>query len=136
MQDQNQGSISLPPWLSVAARAALASAFLLSAVLKVADFPAAVAEVRALTGIEPAALVAGLVIAVQLGGSALLLLGGHATRLGAMLLGGFTLAATLVAHDFWNEQGDAQIRDMTVFFEHMGLIGGFILAASLAERTK
>ena len=111
----------------VAARCGLASAFLLSGVLKLTDFGGAIGEIRALTALEPAAAFAAAVIAVQLGGGAMLLVGGRAAQLAALLLGGFTLVATLVAHDFWNKTGIAAVRDATTFFEHMGLIGGFAL---------
>lgn len=121
-------------WAGWAARLALASAFVLSGVLKLADFAGATAEVRALIGMEPAALIAAAVIAVQLGGSALLLMGGRMTAVGAVLLGGFTLAASLAAHDFWNADSATWARQATTFCEHLGLIAGLGLAAMLEGR--
>lgn len=117
------------------ARLALASPFLFSGVTKALDFAGATAEVQGFTGFEPAAPLALLVIAVQLGGSALLLAKGRAVWLGAALLAGFTLAATLLAHDFWAKPGGAWLRDATTFFEHMGLIAGLGLAAWIAGRA-
>ncbi len=123
-------------WLIAAARLALVSAFLVSAALKALDFPGATAEVRALTGLEPAGLFAALVIATQLVGSALVLAGGRWAWLGAGLLAGFTLLATLVAHAFWTKSGVEQVRDLTTFFEHLGLIGGLALVAGLSARSE
>ncbi len=124
--------------LLLLARLALASPFLFSGITKALDFAGATGEVRALTGLDPAsplaAPLAALVIAVQLGGSALLLAKGRAVWLGAALLAAFTLAATLVAHDFWNKPEGAALRDATTFLEHMGLIAGLGLAALIAGR--
>lgn len=121
-------------WAGWIARAALASAFILSGIVKLTDFAGATAEVRALTGLEPAPLVAAAVIAVQLGGSALLLIGGRMAAVGAVLLGGFTLAASIAAHDFWNADAAFWVRQATTFCEHLGLIAGLALAAVLAGR--
>ncbi len=67
------------------------------------------------------------VILAQLAGSALFL-----TRrfcwVGAGILAGFTLAATFLAHPFW-----AGGRQTATFFEHLGLVGGFALAALLVN---
>lgn len=117
------------PVCSFAARLALVSPFLVSGILKSSDFSGAVTEVRGLIGFEPAALVAALVIATQLGGSILVLIGGRAAWIGALLLAGFTALATLLAHSFWTKTGIEQGRDLATFFEHLGLIGGFLLAA-------
>ncbi|MFO6448373.1 DoxX family protein [Erythrobacter sp. NE805] len=123
---------ALPPVLLWLARLALASPFLFSGITKALDFAGATGEVRALTGLEPAGVFAAAVIAVQLGGSALLLARGRAVWLGAALLAGFTLAATLVAHDFWNKPAGTALRDATTFLEHVGLIAGLALAAYLS----
>lgn len=121
------------PRLLLAARAALVSAFLVSGISKTIDFPSAVAEVRGLSGLEPAGLLAAIVIAVQLGGSALVIAGGRLAWVGAVLLGGFTAIATVIAHDFWSKTGATQIRDMTTFFEHLGLIAGLFFACLLTD---
>lgn len=113
-------------WL---ARLALASPFLLSGITKAADFAGATGEVRGLTGLEPAPALAAAVIAVQLGGSALLLARGRAVWLGAAILAAFTLAATFAAHDFWNKPEGTALRDATTFLEHLGLIAGLGIAA-------
>ena len=130
---------TLSHWLSqpattLVARVALVSAFLVSGVLKTLDFTGATAEVRALAGMEPAAVLAVLVITTQLGGSILVIAGGRLLWLGAFLLAGFTAVATLLAHAFWTKTGVAQSRDLATFFEHIGLIGGFLLACILVAR--
>ena len=115
------------------ARLALVSAYLLGAVVKLADFPAAVAE-QAHFGMHPPVLWAVLTIAVELIGPALIL-SGRLVWLGAGMLGVFTGLAALTANAFWTMQGDARFMATNAFFEHLGLIGGFVLAAVIAERA-
>ena len=118
--------------LGPAARLALASAFLISGIAKLLDFESARVEVAAL-GFGASALVAAAVIATQLGGSALFL-SRRWCWLGAGILAGFTIAATLIAHPFWNFEGPERARQAATFFEHLGLVGGFVVAAILAHR--
>ena len=116
------------------ARLALVSAYLLGGVVKLVDFPAAVAE-QAHFGMNPPALWAALTIAVELMGP-ILILSGRLVWLGAGMLGVFTLLAALTANAFWAmPQGPARFMATNAFFEHIGLIGGFILAALIAEHV-
>lgn len=122
------------PWLALLARIAAALPFLLSGLAKLTDFGGAIAEVRGLTGLEPAALFAVLVIATQLIGSALLIAGGRFTWIGAGLLAGFTIVATLYAHAFWLKPEAERFLNRNIFFEHISILGGLALAAILSAR--
>jgi uncharacterized membrane protein YphA (DoxX/SURF4 family) len=93
------------------------------------------AEVRDLTGFEPAALFAVLVIVTQLGGSALLIAGGRHAWIGAVALAGFTAIATLFAHAFWLKPANERFLHQNIFFEHVSIIGGLALLAVLAVRS-
>ena len=133
----DEGSHSLArllasPGAQRAIRLALCSAFLFSGVTKLLDFQGALNEVRLLVGLEPAGIFAALIIAIQLGGSVLMLAGGPLALVGAMLLAGFTIVATLLAHASWMKAGSLQVSDATTFFEHVGLIAGLVLAGWLA----
>ena len=121
-----------PTWFL--ARLALASAYLLGGVDKAIDFPAAVAE-QAHFGLEPAWLWAIVTIVVELGGS-LLLAWGRLVWLASGALSGMTAVATLVANNFWAMQGHERFAATNAFFEHLGLIGGLVLAAVIAERGR
>lgn len=115
-------------------RTVLCLPYVISAVIKATNFDATIGEVAAITGLATGtAALALLVIATQALGSALVIAGGRPAVLGAGLLGGFTLVATLLAHAFWTKAGPEQARDLNTFFEHMALIGGFILVAWAAR---
>ena len=51
--------------------------------------------------------------------------------LGALWLAGFTPIATLVANRFWELVPPSRFMAENQFFEHLGLIGGFLLVAWL-----
>lgn len=120
------------PWL---ARAGLCAAYVYSGIAKSLDFSGAIAE-QVHFGLAPPALFAAATIAVQLGGSALVLFGrGIAAALGSLALAGFTLLATFIGHPFWNEAGAERFADLNAFLEHFGLIGGFVLLALHALRA-
>lgn len=106
---------------------ALCAAYLEGGITKLMDFGGALAEMQHF-GLAPAAPLAVAVIALELGGSALVL-SGHLRWLGALALGVFTVAASFIANDFWAMTGPDRIPAMHAFFEHLGLAGGFALVA-------
>jgi transmembrane protein len=124
------------PWTVLIAKLAVSAPFLVSGILKLTNFTGTIAEVRGLSGLEPAGLFAALVILVQLGGSFLVIAGGRWTWLGAGVLAGFTVIATLLAHAFWLKPAAEQAMHLNIFFEHVAICGGLILVAVLqsAER--
>lgn len=105
----------------------LCSAYLQGGINKLTDFAGAVAEMQHFH-IAPAAPMALLVIAGELGASALILLGFY-RWLGALFLGLFTVMATLVANRFWEMAGMERFMAANSFFEHLGLAGAFLLVA-------
>jgi len=117
------------------ARLALVSAYLLGAVVKASDFPGAVAE-QAHFGMSPPAFWAALTIAVEVVGP-LLILTRRWLWLGAGMLGVFTLLAAITANAFWTlPAGHDRFMATNAFFEHLGLIGGFWLAALVERRER
>ena len=116
------------------ARLALASAYLLGGVVKLFDFPGAVAE-QAHFGLQPAALWAVVVIVVEIAGALLLILG-RFVWLAAGALSVLTGVATLVANNFWALQGHERFMATNSFFEHLGLIAGLAMAAMIAARRE
>jgi uncharacterized membrane protein YphA (DoxX/SURF4 family) len=96
---------------------ALCAAYLQGGFDKVMDFAGAEAEL-ARFGMTPAGPFAALTIAVELGGS-FLVLSGLYRWFGALALAGFMLFASTLANPFWAVSGP----------EHIGLAGGFLLIA-------
>jgi transmembrane protein len=89
------------------------------------DFSGAQATMAQQTGIQPAWLIAGLTIAVQLTGSALIILD-RAVWLGAGMLATFSLLTILLVHHFWTMTGTAASAAMLESEEHLTVIGGLI----------
>jgi uncharacterized membrane protein YphA (DoxX/SURF4 family) len=79
-------------------------------------------------GLAPAGPMAVLVIVFEIG-AALMILTGFYRWLGAMGLAAFTLMATFVANRFWEIAGVERFMAANAFFEHWGLVGGFLLVA-------
>ena len=106
----------------------LCAAYLQGGLVKLTDWPGAIAEMNHF-GLSPAPLFAALVIALELGASALILTG-RSRWLGAVMLGGFTLLATGIALRFWEfPAGQERFMAANSFFEHLGLAGGFLFVA-------
>lgn len=117
------------------ARLLLVSAYLVSGIAKLGDWPAALAE-QAHFGLTPPALWAALTIAVELI-APLLILSGSLVWLGAGMLGVFTFFAAILANAFWAmPEGPERFAATNAFFEHMGLVGAFVLLAILARGEK
>jgi len=105
----------------------LCSAYLQGGLDKAFDFQAALGEMQRF-GVQPAFPFAVLTLVGEIGGS-LLVLSGVMRWAGALYLGVFTLAATLVANRFWELEGAARTMSENGFFEHIGLAGAFLLVA-------
>ena len=117
------GSVTIR-WLALLA---LCAAYLQGGLDKAFDFAGAIAETQHF-GLPFAAPLAALTIVVELGAS-LLILTGIKRWAGALVLAGFTLFATFVANRFWEMAPPERFMAENAFFEHIGLIGGFVLVA-------
>ena len=123
------GDILVSPWTARLGRLLLCAAYLQGGIDKLADFAGAVAE-QAHFGLAPAPLFAVAVVGTELIGSALVL-SGRLRWLGALWLAGFTLIASFLANRFWAlPPGMERFMTENAFFEHLGLVGGFVLVAA------
>ena len=118
------------PAFQLLARVLLTLVFWLAGIAKLADFQGAVAEMAAL-GLPAPAFIAGLTIATQLIGSALIIAGGRLVWLGAGALGVFTALTIPIAHAFWTFEGHTAIEHLRVAAEHVSVIGGLIVVSIL-----
>jgi uncharacterized membrane protein YphA (DoxX/SURF4 family) len=105
----------------------LCAAYLQGGLDKAFDLNGAINELRHF-GIAPAAPMAIATIITELVGSALILTGFY-RWLGALWLAGFTLMATFIANRFWELPMPERFMSENTFFEHLGLVGGFLLVA-------
>ena len=112
-------------WLGLLA---LCAAYIQGPLTKLFDFQGALAEMGHF-GLQPAAFFAVVVIVFELTASAMIL-SGVLRWLGALALAVFTLLATFVALRFWEmPSGMERMMATNAFFEHLGLVGAFIIVA-------
>jgi uncharacterized membrane protein YphA (DoxX/SURF4 family) len=119
-----KGAFTTVRWLALLL---ICGAYLQGGLTKALQFSGAVAEMEHF-GLHPAASMAVATIAIELGAS-LLILSGRLRWLGALTLAGFTTGATFLANQFWLASPADQTMMANVFFEHLGLVGAFVLIA-------
>ena len=107
------------------ARLCLAIVFLYSGVDKLWHWRSSIEEVRS-DGLPWPAAFAGATIFTQLVGGFLVATGFFAW-LGALLLAGFTVPATLLGHRFWLRHGSEFRHELTTSLEHVAIVGGLLL---------
>lgn len=122
------------PITALVARLLLVFMFLGSAISKITDFTGAQAEMTYF-GLNPPWLFAVATIITQLLGGVLILVN-RATWLGAGALAVFTLLTIPIAHHFWTMEGQMALIEFYFTVEHLAVIGGMMLVAILAERTR
>jgi len=113
----------------VMGRILIAPLFLLSGFHKITAFSAVTATI-ARTGMPfPEALLVGAIV-FELGGGLMVLLGWHA-RWGALMLAVFTVAATLLFHNFWAVEAAQYRGQLNHFMKNLAILGGlaYIMAA-------
>ena len=107
------------------ARLCLAAVFLYSGVDKLWHWRSSIEEVKS-NGLPWPAVFAGATVFTQLVGGCLVAIGLLAW-LGALLLAGFTVAATLLGHRFWLRRGAEFRHELTTSLEHVAIVGGLLL---------
>jgi putative oxidoreductase len=115
-------------FLSTAARSLIAAPFLFSAINKLGDWSAGLAEVRAL-GLPMPALVLVATVVLHLGAGVMVVLGWHA-RWAAAALAVFTLMASLIAHPFWRAGRANAGQQRVTFSEHLAIVGGLLMVVA------
>ena len=107
------------------ARLCLAAVSLYSGVDKLWHWRSSIEEVKS-DGLPWPAVFAGATVFTQLVGGCLVAIGFFAW-LGALLLAGFTVAATVVGHRFWLRRGAEFRHELTTSLEHVAIVGGLLL---------
>ena len=117
-------------WLWHFSRVLITFMYWYAAVGFLMDFSGAQAAMG-MAGIPPLWLIAGLTIAVQLTGSALIILD-RAVWLGAGMLAVFTLLTIPLVHHFWTMTGFEATQAMLESEEHLTVVGGLIVVSILS----
>jgi putative oxidoreductase len=126
--DMEKASSMFNSWVLLFARVAIAPLFLYSGIGKVLAFAATAGRLPGGADGLGVVLAAGA-LTVELGCGAALLLGVFA-RQAAVVLFLFTMAATLMFHNFWAAP-EAQVVTQTVnFLKNLGLLGALALIAT------
>ena len=116
--------------LALAGRLLLALLFLPAGLTKIAGFAGTVGYIAS-KGLPLPAVGAVIAIGVEvLGGLALLV--GFGTRVAALVLAVFTVAATVIFHAWWAVPAEAQMVQQLMFFKNIAVVGGLLVLAAHA----
>jgi uncharacterized membrane protein YphA (DoxX/SURF4 family) len=105
----------------------LCAAYLQGGIVKLANFNEAVAEMNHF-GLSPAMPFAIMTLALEFV-APVAILTGYWRWLGALALAAFTFAATFMANRYWELPQPERFGVENSFYEHLGLVGGFLLIA-------
>lgn len=109
-------------------RSCLAALFLVSGIGKIVG-PAGTIAYMSQKGLPfPEPLLVATIL-LEVGGSILLIIGWH-TRIAALLLAAFTMAAALIFHDFWAAQAAMHSNQLAHFLKNVAVAGGLLLLAA------
>lgn len=114
--------------LNLLGRILIVALFLPAGLSKLTGFEGAVGYFESLDMAIPTLGVIVAIIAEVAGGVALLV--GFQTRIVAILLAVFTLAATIIGHAYWAAPADAAFIAQLLFFKNIAVIGGLLVLAS------
>lgn len=114
--------------LSLVGRLLLALLFLPAGISKIGGFAGTVGYIGS-KGLPMPELGAVIAIVVEvLGGLALI--AGFGTRIAALVLAVFTLAATVVFHNYWGVPVEMQRVQELMFFKNIAVVGGLLVLAA------
>lgn len=119
--------------LALVARVLIAVLFLVAGAGKATHFAATVAGFTKLGIPFPEIATAGSIV-VELGGG-ILLIAGYRLVIVAAVMALFTLVAALIAHQFWNAEGAAQMQQMNNFLKNISIVGAFLMVIVDARRS-
>lgn len=121
-------SKSIQNSLSLASRLLFVTLFLPAGISKLTGFAGAVGYISSV-GLPLPALGAALALSVEILGS-LALLAGFGTRLAALVLAAFTLAASFFFHAYWGAPADQAFVAQLLFFKNIAVVGGLLALAA------
>lgn len=108
-------------------RSGLAVVFLYAGADKLCHWQESLDEVASL-GLPVPRMFAALTVGTQIVGGAMVVTGIFAA-IGAVVLAGFTILATVLGHRFWLLRGQSSRREFTTALEHLSIVSGLLLLA-------
>ena len=122
------GNAGLQSAILLASRIMLAGVFLVFGIRKLLAVTGTAGYFTKL-GLPMAEVLVWLVILVEVGGAALLIIGWK-TRLVAWILAAFVVLATLAAHRYWEFDAAQYVPQLTNFMKNFAIAGGLLLLAA------
>ena len=114
--------------LNFMGRLLVVSLFLPAGIAKITGFEGMVGYFTSLGISAPSVVVVISIVIEVLGGLALLF--GFQTRIVAIVLAIFTLAASITGHAYWAVPADQAMVTQLLFFKNIAVIGGLLVIAS------
>jgi putative oxidoreductase len=114
--------------LNLAGRILLAGLFIPAGIAKLTGFSGTVGYIASV-GLPLPALGAALALVVEIAGG-LALLAGFGTRVAALVLAVFTLAASYFFHAFWAVPAEQAFVTQLLFFKNIAVVGGLLAVAA------
>ena len=114
--------------LALVGRVLLSSIFIVSGVRKAMNIAGTVGYITSVGNLPYAEILAYAVIALEIVGGIMLLVGFQA-RIAAFLLALFTLAAAVLFHKFWAVEVTKQNNEINHFLKNVALAGGLLFVA-------
>lgn len=110
-------------------RVLLAAMFVLAGIDKITGFEGTAGYIASV-GLPFAELLTVLTIAVEIGAGLALIVGFQA-RIAALLLAGFTLAASVLFHNFWAMPAEQAYIQQLMFMKNLSVAGGLLMIVAL-----
>lgn len=117
--------------LALIARILMAAMFVMAGFSKIGGFEGTVGYIAS-KGLPLASVVAVLTIILEIAGG-LAIMVGYKARIAAFLLGGFTLLAAFIFHNFWAAPAEQAFVQNTLFMKNISIAGGLFLLAALGS---
>lgn len=117
--------------LALIARILMAAMFVMAGFSKIGGFDGTVGYIAS-KGLPLASVVAVLTIILEIAGG-LAIMVGYKARIAAFLLGGFTLLAALIFHNFWAAPAEQAFVQNMLFMKNISIAGGLFLLAALGS---
>jgi putative oxidoreductase len=112
---------------TLTARLLMAALFLPAGIAKLTGFAGTVGYIAS-AGLPLPQAAAAIAVVVEIAGG-LALLAGYRTRVAALALAAFTLAASVLFHNYWALPAAQQMVQQLMFFKNVAVVGGLLALA-------